>query len=121
MDGYAYTYHPFASAESLKHYAMNVLIYSIVRTMLDRPEIHCVSYGLESFVPHPTLERFKLAMGCRKRPIGRRVLVNPLARPIFSSPGTWVTGKLLHAFRPGLTDEFEKLSRALHQPAPVQT
>jgi hypothetical protein len=121
MDGYCYTYHPFASAESLKHYAMNVLIYSIVRTMLDRPEIQCVSYGLESFVPHPTLERFKLAMGCRKRPIGRRVLINPLARPIFSSPGTWITGKLLQTFKPGLTDDFEKLSRALQQPAPVQT
>ena len=121
IDGYCYTYHPFASAESLKHYAMSVLIYSIVRKMLDRPDIHCVSYGLESFAPHPTLERFKLAMGCRKRPIGRRVLVNPLARPIFSSPGAWLTGKLLHAFRPGLTDEFEKLSRALQPPAPIHT
>ena len=121
VEGYCYTYHPFASAESLKHYAMNVLIYSIVRTMLDRPEIHCVSYGLESFVPHPTLERFKLAMGCRKRPIGRRVLINPLARPIFSSSGAWLTGKLLNTFRPTLSDEFEKLSRALQPAAPIHT
>jgi hypothetical protein len=121
MDDYCYTYHPFASAESLKHYAMNVLIYSLVRTMLDRPEISCVSYGLESFVPHPTLERFKLAMGCRKRPIGRRILVNPLARPIFSAPGAWLTGKVLQLCKPGLTDEFQKLSRALQQPSPVQS
>lgn len=119
MDDYCYTYHPFALTESLKHYSMNVLIYSIVKTMLERPQISCVSYGLQSFAPHPTLERFKLAMGCRKRPIGRRVLVNPLARPIFSRPGAWLTARFLQRFNPGLNDEFEKLSRALQQPSYV--
>ncbi len=121
IDDYCYTYQPFALTESLKHYSMNVLIYSLVRNMLDRPEISCVSYGLESFAPHPSLERFKLAMGCRKRPIGRRVLVNPLARPIFSKPGAWITSQFLQRFKPGLTDEFAKLSHALQQPSLVQS
>lgn len=118
MDNHCYTYHPHASTEYLKHYPMNVLIFSIVRTMLDRPEISCVSYGLESFASRPTLERFKLAMGCRKRPIGRRVLVHPLARPIFSGPGAWLIQKVLQRVKPGLVEDFTTFSRALQRPSP---
>jgi hypothetical protein len=117
MDNYCYTYHPYASTEYLKHYPMNVLIFSIVRTMLDRPEINCVSYGLESFTSRPTLERFKLAMGCRKRPIGRRVLIHPFARPIFSGPGAWLTQRVLQRVKPGLVEDFATFSRALQQPS----
>jgi len=113
MDDYCYTYHPYASTEYLKHYPMNVLIYSIVRTMLDRPNVNCVSYGLESFASRPTLERFKLAMGCRKRPIGRRVLIHPLARPIFSGPGTWLAQRLLGRWKPGLAQDFVTFSHAV--------
>jgi hypothetical protein len=115
MDDYCYTYHPYASTEYLKHYPMNVLIYSIVRTMLDRPSVSCVSYGLESFASRPTLERFKLAMGCRKRPIGRRVLVHPLARPVFSRPGAWLAQKVLQRVKPGLVEDFATFSRALRR------
>ncbi len=118
MDGYCYTYHPYASSDYLKHYPMNVLIFSIVREMLDRPEIRCVSYGLESFASRPTLERFKLAMGCRKHPIGRRVLIHPLARPIFSAPGAWLTKKVLTRIKPGLVEDFATLSDALQRPSP---
>jgi hypothetical protein len=120
MDDYCYTYHPYASTEYLKHYPMNVLIYSIVRTMLDRPNVSCVSYGLESFASRPTLERFKLAMGCRKRPIGRRVLIHPLARPIFSGPGTWLARRLLRRWKPELAEDFRTFSQAVRHPASLE-
>lgn len=120
MDGYCYTYHPYAATEYLKHYPMNVLIYSIVRKMLDRPNVNCVSYGLESFASRPTLERFKLAMGCRKRPIGRRVLINPLVRPLFSGPGSWLAQRLLGRWKPELIDDFVTFSHAVrHAPPPA--
>ena len=114
MDDYCYTYQPYARADSLKKYSMNVLIYSVVRTLLARPNVSCVSYGMESFVPHPTLERFKLAMGCRKRPIHRRVIVNPLLRPVLSPRGKWIAERLVSRFRPGLRDEFQNLATALN-------
>jgi hypothetical protein len=118
LDEYCYTYHPHASTRYLKHYPMNVLIFSIVRMMLARPGIQCVSYGLESFASRPTLERFKLAMGCRKRPIGRQVLVHPLARPLFSRPGAWLTQKILRRVKPGLVEDFAAFSHALRSPSP---
>jgi hypothetical protein len=117
MDRYCYTYQPFALAESLKKYSMNVLIYSVVKTLLARPGVDCVSYGLESFAPHPSLERFKLAMGCRKRPIGRRLLIHPLLRPMFTSHGSRIAGGILDRFRPGLKDEFMKLSHSFRAEA----
>jgi len=118
MDDYCYTYHPFASTDYLKHYPMNVLIYSLVKEMLGRPDVSCVSYGLASFAPRPSLERFKLAMGCRKRPIGRRVLIHPLARPLFSGPGAWITEKVLQRVKPGLLEDFATFSQSLQ---PVAT
>ncbi len=117
MDDYCYTYHPFALTKYLKHYPMNVLIYSLVKEMLGRPDVSCVSYGLASFASRPTLERFKLAMGCRKRPIGRRVLIHPLARPLFSGPGAWITERVLQRLKPGLLEDFATFSHSLRPPA----
>jgi hypothetical protein len=117
MDRYCYTYQPFALVDSLKKYSMNVLIYSLVKTLLARPGVDCVSYGLESFAPHPSLERFKLAMGCRKRPIGRRVLINPLLRPALTNHGSRIAGGILDRFRPGLKEEFMKLSHSFRAEA----
>jgi hypothetical protein len=113
LDDVCYTYHPHALAEYRTHYPMNVLLYSVVKTMLARPGISCVSYGLESFAARPTLERFKLAMGCRKRPIGRRLMIHPLARPLFSQRGARIAQHVLRRVKPGLVDDFCTFTQAV--------
>jgi hypothetical protein len=116
-DDYCYTMHPYARAEYFKFYPMNVLIYLLVKTMLERPGVRCVSYGMQSYTPRPTLERFKIAMGCRQDPIGMRIAVHPLARPLFSASGAWLAEHALRFVRPRLASQFSIFSQAVQNQA----
>jgi hypothetical protein len=84
VDDYAYTYHPFAEASRLQFRPMNALIFRVTQHLLQTPGVRRVSYGLESLVSQPALDDFKSGMGFRAVPIGRRILLNPLARPLVS-------------------------------------
>ena len=122
VDDYCYTFHPYAHSDYLKFYPMNVLIYSLVRHILQRPGVSCVSYGVESYTPRPTLERFKIAMGCRKRVLGRQILVHPFLRPALSTPGVWLTEKILRRVKPSVAEQFAIFAGAVrgvepHHPA----
>jgi len=114
VDDYCYLFHTHAYSGYMKLSPIYALTFSVMQKALARPGIRNVSQGLESFLDLPEVERFKLAMGFRKKPLGRRVVVSPLARPIFSRPGAWVVGKLLKRFRPGLWEDFSVFTSALH-------
>jgi hypothetical protein len=113
VDDYCYTFHPYAHDDFLRFYPMNVLIFSLVQRMLQRPGVRCISYGVESYTSRPTLERFKMAMGCRKSELRRQIAVHPLFRPAFSSPGAWLTERALRLFKPALAEDFSIFSRAV--------
>jgi hypothetical protein len=115
VDEYCYLFHTHAYSESMKFSPINALTFTVMKTALERPEIRCVSQGLESLVALPEVERFKLSMGFRKRPLGRRVLLSPWARPVFSTPGTWIFRRILKRLRPDLIDDFSTLADALHR------
>lgn len=85
VDDYAYTYHPFADTSRLQFRPMNALIFWVTQRLLLESGVRRVSYGLESMVAQPALEEFKSCMGFKAVPIGRRILLNPLARPLVSS------------------------------------
>jgi len=106
IDDYCYLVHPHATTEYLDRCPVHALVYRIVNGMLSRPGVRCVSAGLEPFYPRPTVERFKLAMGCRKVSISREVLVNPMARPFFSGMGLAITETILKRFKPQLLDDY---------------
>ena len=118
-DDYCYTLHPYARSEYFKFYPMNVLIYSMVKTLLERPTVRCVSYGMESYTSRPTLERFKIAMGCRKDPIGRRIVVHPLAKPLFSGAGAWLVERALRWARPSVASQFSIFAQAVQGQMPA--
>jgi len=113
LDEYCYLFHTHAFSDSMKFNPIYALTYTVMRNALQKPEIKYVSQGLESFLVLPEVERFKLAMGFHKKPLGRRVELSPWARPIFSTPASWVVGRLLRHFRPGLWEDFSAFSDAL--------
>ena len=84
VDDYAYTYHPFAETSALPYRPMNALIFVVTQRLLQDPRVRRVSYGLESLNAQPALEEFKSGMGFKGVPIGRRILLSPLARPLVS-------------------------------------
>jgi hypothetical protein len=113
VDDYCYTFHPYAHSDYLKFCPMNVLIYSLVQDVLQRPGVSCISYGVESYTPRPTLERFKIAMGCRKRILQRRIVVHPLLRPAFTNPGIWLIQKILRHAKPRIAEQFSIFASAV--------
>jgi hypothetical protein len=113
VDDYCYTFHPYAHSNYLKFYPMNVLIFSLVQQMLQRPRVRCISYGVESYTSRPTLERFKIAMGCRKSVLRRQIVVHPLFRPAFTNSGAWLAERALRLFKPALAENFSSFSRAV--------
>jgi len=84
VEDYAYTYHPFVSTAYLQFRPMNALIFWVTQRLMQTPGVRRVSYGLESLTEHPALEEFKTGMGFQGLPIGRRILLSPLARPLVS-------------------------------------
>lgn len=116
-DDYCYTLHPYAHPDYFKFYPMNVLIYCLVKIILARPEIRCVSYGVESYISRPTLDRFKIAMGCRKTPLGRCIAIHPLAKPFFSPAGSRIVEGALRVLRPGVAAKFSIFARAYQEQA----
>src|SRR5262249_8301646 len=74
----------FADASRLQFRPVNALIFWVTQRLLQTTGVRRVSYGLESLAPHPALEEFKAGMGFRAEPIGRKILLNPLAKPLVS-------------------------------------
>ena len=113
VDEYCYLFHTHAYSDYMKLSPIYALTFSVMQKAFARPGIRNVSQGLESFLDLPEVERFKLAMGFRKKALGRRIEISPLVRPIFSPPGAWIVGKLLRKFRPGLWQDFCTFTHAL--------
>jgi len=113
VDDYCYLFHTHAYSDCMKLSPIYALTFTVMQKALARPGIRNVSQGLQSFLDLPEVERFKLAMGFQKRPLGRRVEISPLARPIFSRPGAWIVGKLLNKLSPGLWQDFSAFAHAL--------
>ena len=113
VDEYCYLFHTHAHSDYMKFSPIYALTYTVMHNAFQKPAVKCVSQGLESFLILPEVERFKLAMGFRKRVLGRRVLVNPWVRPLFSTAGAWIIEKLLRQFRPGLLQDFSTFTQAL--------
>lgn len=112
VEDHSYLHHTHAFADELKHSPINLLTYTVTKAMLERPEVSCVSQGMEPFVALPGVERFKLAMGFRKRPMRRRVVVNPLARVALTQTGVWLAGKALRRHWPDLAEDLATFARA---------
>ncbi|HME13017.1 MAG TPA: GNAT family N-acetyltransferase [Candidatus Acidoferrum sp.] len=117
VDDYAYLYHTQALSEYLKYSPVNALTYAMTKAMLECEGIQNVSQGLESFQPLPEVEKFKLGLGFRKRALGRKVVINPLARPLFSSPAIWLAKNALAKFKPGLAEDFATFTTSLRNRA----
>ncbi len=60
---------------------MNGLIYSVVNQLIALKGKINISYGIESFVPLPELNRFKNKMLFKRISVSRLYLINPLALP----------------------------------------
>lgn len=115
VDDYCYLFHTHAYSDYLKHSPINALTFTVMKSALGREGVNCVSQGLESFRMLPDVERFKFSMGYYKRSLGRRIVLNPLARPFFSGPGSWFFHRVLKRWRPEAVNDFSAFTQAVRE------
>jgi hypothetical protein len=113
VNEYSYLHHTQAYTEDLKHSPINALTFTVTREMLRRENIQHVSQGLESFASLPDVERFKLSMGFRKKTLGRRVVVNPILKPIFHPVSAWLIKNTIGLRHSGAAEDFATFTDAI--------
>ena len=70
-----------SDADALKTYPNNALIFTITKHALEQPDVHDVSYGLESVQQGlEGLDAFKLSMGFTREPVQETVVLRPSLR-----------------------------------------
>lgn len=59
----------------------NALTYAFTHSVLERPEVSCVFYGLHSLDAPPGVDQYKFGMNYYAKPVRQRVVFNPFLAP----------------------------------------
>jgi hypothetical protein len=86
--------------EYLPAHVNNALSFSVTMTMVQRPDIHSILYGLHSLDAPGSVDEFKFRMGYTPKPVRQRVVFHPWLSPMFT-PVTRAVVAGLHRARPG--------------------
>lgn len=62
----------------------NALTFEFTRTVLQRPGVNCIFYGLQSLDAPPGVDQYKFRMRYCAKPVRQRVLFNPLVLPVIN-------------------------------------
>jgi hypothetical protein len=62
----------------------NALSFVVTQTMVKRPEIRNILYGLHSLDAPPNIDEFKFRMGYKAKPVRQRVVFHPWLSPILN-------------------------------------
>ncbi len=85
--------------QSLRQYlgekVNNALTYLVTETMVNRPAVRSILYGLHSLDAPPSVDEFKFRMGYVARPVRQRVVFHPRLRLLFNSTSHSVLRQLL--------------------------
>jgi hypothetical protein len=70
-----------STSEMLKFYPNNALLFTVVRDMVQRPDVDVVFFGVQALDRADGTDAFKQSLGFEKTPIRQRVVFHPLLRP----------------------------------------
>lgn len=80
----------------------NTLSFVVTQTMLSRPGVKSIFYGLHSLDAPASVDEFKFRMGYRAKPVRQRVVFQPWLKPFFNCVSHAAVRWLL-AWRPGVS------------------
>lgn len=60
----------------------NALTFAVTRTLIQRPGVSLIHYGLQGLDAPPSVDEFKLHLGYARRPVRQRVLFHPVVAPL---------------------------------------
>lgn len=84
MDDCVYMLYQQCHRDFLKEHVNNALGYVVTETMMQRPEVKSILYGLHSLDAPPSVDEFKFRMGYSAKPVRQRVVFHPWLAPFFN-------------------------------------
>jgi hypothetical protein len=87
-------YRGASSAELVKFYPNEALLFTVVKSGLASPKVGYVSSGLKPLASSEGLDYFKISMGFTPSPLNDRVVFNPLIGPLLAWPGAALASRL---------------------------
>lgn len=85
MDDCAYMLYQQCHREYLADHVNNALSFVVTQTMVERPQIRSILYGLHSLDAPASVDEFKFRMGYTAKPVRQRVVFHPWLSPLFNS------------------------------------
>lgn len=100
MDDCIYMLYQQCHRDFLKEHVNNALGFVVTETMIQRPEVKSILYGLHSLDAPPSVDEFKFRMGYSAKPVRQRVVFHPWLAPFFN-PASHRILKTLVKLKPG--------------------
>jgi hypothetical protein len=84
MGDWGYMLYQQCHRDHLAKHVNNALSFVVTKTMINRPEIKAILYGLHSLDAPPSVDEFKFRMGYTAKPVRQRVVFHPWVRPFMN-------------------------------------
>jgi len=84
MDDCVYMLYQQCHRDFLREHVNNALGYIVTESMVKRPEVKSILYGLHSLDAPPSVDEFKFRMGYSAKPVRQRVVFHPWLAPFFN-------------------------------------
>jgi hypothetical protein len=84
MDGWGYMVYQQCHRDYLREHANNALSFAVTQTLIRRPNIQGIFYGMRSLDAPPSVDEFKLRMGYEAKPVRQRVVFRPGLAPLIN-------------------------------------
>ncbi|MBI5648846.1 MAG: hypothetical protein HZC40_00105 [Chloroflexi bacterium] len=100
MEDCCYMLYQQCHRDYLPVHVNNALSFVVTQTMINRPQIHSIFYGLHSLDAPSSVDEFKFRMGYTAKPVRQRVVFHPYLAPLFNRVSHAAVRGLLH-WQPG--------------------
>src|SRR5258708_3227597 len=85
MDGWGYMLYQQCHRDFLAEHVNNALSFVVTQTLIRRPGIRGVFYGMRSLDAPSSVDEFKFRMGYEAKPVRQRVVFHPYLAPLVNS------------------------------------
>jgi hypothetical protein len=98
LDDCCYMLYQQCLSQYLKDHINNALSFNVSQTMIRRPGIESILYGLHSLDAPPSIDEFKFRMGYYPKLVRQRVVFNPKFRLLINSTSLKMTRMMVSIF-----------------------
>jgi len=99
MDRWAYLLYQQCHSDYLREHVNNALSFVVTRTLIRRPELRGIFYGMQSLDAPASVDEFKFRMGYEAKAVRQRIVFHPYVAPLINRY-THAAARQLSAWKP---------------------